>query len=237
MNVAMKDKRVREAIALSIDKEAIINDVMGGGAVARQLVGPSATGYNKNLQPYPYDPKRAKELIAQAKADGVPVDAPLTNYVRRAYIVGLEDATEAIAQGMVEIGLVNTKTRGVETAAHAEIWGANTGTPIDPNRGMLGTHSHGNELMDYSSTVQAYYTCKARNSVVCDPVLEDMQAKALPLKGAERQKAYEDIAKYINDQFYTVPIGHPNYYYGLSNKVDWKPRLDAFIMVKEMKLK
>ena len=67
--------------------------------------------------------------------------------------------------------------------------------------------------------------------------LEEMQAKALPLKGAERQKAYEDIAKYIYDQFYTVPIGHPNYYYGLSNKVDWKPRLDAFIMVKEMKLK
>jgi peptide/nickel transport system substrate-binding protein len=237
MNVAMKDKRVREAIALSIDKEAIINDVMGGGEVARQLVGPSATGYNKNLQPYPYDMAKAKQLIAAAKADGVPVDAPLTNYVRRAYIVGLEDATEAIAEGMVQIGLINTKTRGVETAAHAELWGANTGAPIDPNRGMLGTHSHGNELMDYSSTVQAYYTCKARNSVVCDPALEEMQAKALPLKGAERQKAYEDIAKYINDQFYTVPIGHPNYYYGLSNKVDWKPRLDAFILVKEMKLK
>jgi peptide/nickel transport system substrate-binding protein len=238
MNVAMKDKRVREAIALSIDKDAIINDVMGGGEVARQLVGPSATGYNKNLEPYPYDPKRAKELIAQAKADGVPVDAPLTNYVRRAYVVGLEDATEAIAQGMVEIGLVNTKTRGVETAAHADIWGANTGPgSIDPNRGMLGTHSHGNELMDFSSTVTAYYTCQARNSVVCDQTLEQMQAKALPLKGAERQKAYEDIAKYIYDQYYTVPIGHPNYFYGLSNKVDWKPRLDAFIMVKEMKLK
>jgi peptide/nickel transport system substrate-binding protein len=237
MNVAMKDKRVREAIALSIDKEAIINDVMGGGEVARQLVGPSATGFNKNLQPYPYDMAKAKQLIAAAKADGVPVDAALTNYVRRAYIVGLEDATEAIAQGMVEIGLINTKTRGVETAAHADIWGANTGAPIDPNRGMLGTHAHGNELMDFSSTVQAYYTCKARNSVVCDPTIEDMHAKALPLKGAERQKAYEDIAKYIYDQFYTVPIGHPNYYYGLSTKVDWKPRLDAFIMVKEMKLK
>jgi peptide/nickel transport system substrate-binding protein len=234
-NVAMKDKRVREAIALSIDKEAIIKEVMGGGEVARQLVGPSATGYNQNLEPYPFDVPKAKQLIAQAKADGVPVDAPLTNYVRRAYVVGLEEATEAIAQGMVEIGLVNTKTRGVETAAHAEIWGA--GQPIDENRGMLGTHAHGNELMDYSSTVTSYYTCKARNSVVCDQALEEMHQKALPLKGAERQKAYQDIAKYINDQFYTVPIGHPNFYYGLSNKVEWKPRLDGFILVKEMKLK
>ncbi|MCC7367148.1 MAG: hypothetical protein IT306_01925 [Chloroflexi bacterium] len=237
-NVAMKDKRVREAIALSIDKEAIIKDVMGGGDVARQLVGPSATGYNPDLQPYAFDMAKAKQLIAQAKADGVPVDAPLTMYVRRAYIVGLEEAAEAVAQGMVEIGLVNAKTRGVETAAHQEIWGANTGPgSIDPNRGMLGTHAHGNELMDYSSTVTAYYTCKARNSAVCDEKLEEMQQKALPLKGTERQKAFQDIAKYIHEQFYTVPIGHPNFYYGLSTKVEWKPRLDGFIMVKEMKLK
>jgi peptide/nickel transport system substrate-binding protein len=237
-NVAMKDKRVREAIALSIDKDAIIKEVMGGGDVARQLVGPSALGHNPNLQPYPYDMAKAKQLIAEAKAAGIPVDAPLTNYVRRAYIVGLEEATEAIAQSMVEIGLVNTKTRGVETAAHQELWGANTGPgSIDPNRGMLGTHAHGNELMDYSSTVTAYYTCRARNSVVCDETLEQMHQKALPLKGAEREKAYQEIAKYIHDQVYTVPIGHPNFYYGLSTKVEWKPRLDGFIMVKEMKLK
>ena len=61
--------------------------------------------------------------------------------------------------------------------------------------------------------------------------------KALTLKGSEREEAYQEIAKYIHEQFYTVPIGHPNFYYGLSSKLDWKPRLDAFIMVKEMKLK
>jgi len=237
VNPTLKDMRVRQAIALAIDKDAIINEVMGGGDVARQLVGPSATGYNANLQPYPYDLAKAKQLIAEAKAAGVPVDAPLTMYVRRAYIVGLEDAAEAIAQTMVEIGLTGTKTQGVETAVHAELWGANTGNGVDPNRGMLGTHAHGNELMDYSSTVTSYYTCKARNSTVCDQTLEDMHAKALPLVGAARQKAYEDIAKYIHDQYYTIPIGHPNFYYGVSSKLDWKPRLDGFIMLKEMKLK
>jgi len=237
VNPTLQDKRVREAIALSIDKDAIITEVMGGGDVARQLVGPSATGYNANLQPYPYDLNRAKQLIAEAKAAGVPVDAPLTMLVRRAYIVGLEDAAEAIAAVMVQIGLTGTKTQGVETAVHADLWGANTGNGIDPSRGMLGTHAHGNELMDYSSTVTAYYTCPARNSTVCDQTLGAMHAKALPLTGAARQKAYEEIAQYIRDQFYTVPIGHPKFYYGLSSKVDWTPRLDGFIMLKEMKLK
>jgi ABC-type transport system substrate-binding protein len=91
--------------------------------------------------------------------------------------------------------------------------------------------------MDYSSSVTSYYTCAARNSTVCDPVVAEMHAKALPLTGAERVKAYQEIAKYIHDQYYTIPIGYPNYYYGVSPKLDWKPRLDAFIMVKEMKLK
>jgi peptide/nickel transport system substrate-binding protein len=234
----LKDIRVRQAIALSIDKEAVINDLMGGGTVARQLVGPASVGYNKNLEPYPYDKAKAKELIAAAKADGVPVDLPLTALVRRAYMVGLEDAAEAIMQGLVEIGLPNSQVRGLETAAHSEIWGANQGDgKIDPTRGAVIPHSHGNELMDFSSTVTSYYTCSARNSTVCDSVIADMHAKALPLKGAERQKAYEDIAKYIHDQYYTIPIGYPNFYYGLSPKVEWKPRLDAFIMIKEMKLK
>jgi peptide/nickel transport system substrate-binding protein len=234
----LKDIRVRQAIALSIDKDAVINDLMGGGTVARQLVGPASVGYNPNLEPYPYDPAKAKQLIAAAKADGVPVDLPLTALIRRAYMVGLEDAAEAIMQGLIEIGLPNSQVRGLETAAHSEIWGANQGDgKIDPTRGAVIPHSHGNELMDYSSSVTSYYTCPARNSTVCDPVITDMHAKALPLKGAERQKAYEDIAKYVHDQYYTIPIGYPNFYYGLGTRVEWKPRLDAFIMVKEMKLK
>ena len=64
-----------------------------------------------------------------------------------------------------------------------------------------------------------------------------IEVKITPERGGGFDRLAERIAKYINDQVYTVPIGHPNYYYGLSPKVDWKPRLDAFVMVKEMKLK
>jgi ABC-type transport system substrate-binding protein len=49
---------------LSIDKEAIIDDVVGGGAVARQLVGPASIGYNSNLEAYPYDMAKAKQPLS-----------------------------------------------------------------------------------------------------------------------------------------------------------------------------
>jgi len=43
-----------------------------GVTVARQMVGPSAFGYNPKLEPVPYDPAKGKQLIAEAKAAGVP---------------------------------------------------------------------------------------------------------------------------------------------------------------------
>ena len=232
---AMKDKRVREAIALSVDKQAVIDDIMGGGTVAHQLVGPSAVGHNASLQPYPYDPNRAKQLVAEAKAVGVPIDSPITNYARRAYVVRLEEATEAITEMMLQIGLPNVQTRILETAAHAEIWGADK--PIPPERGMIGTHVHGNEIMDYSATISTYYGCNGRLSTFCDPKIDEMHNAALPLTGEERAKAYQELARYIHEQVYTVPIGHPNFYFGLSKRLEWQVRLDGFMLLKEMTLK
>jgi hypothetical protein len=64
-----------------------------------------------------------------------------------------------------------------------------------------------------------------------------MHKAAVQLVGEPRVKAYQEIAKYVYDDFGTVPIGQPTYYYGLSQRLDWAARLDTFILVKEMKLK
>jgi peptide/nickel transport system substrate-binding protein len=234
-NPALKDRRVREAIALAIDKNALINDILGGGTVARQLVGPSAVGYNPELQPFPYDPERAKQLVAEARAAGVPVDTPLTNYARRGYLTHIEEAAEAVTEWLHQVGFTNVTTRLLETAAFTEMWGAPK--PIPPERGMIGTNGHGNEIMDFSTTVNTYYTCAGRLSVMCDPKLDEMHSKALPLTGEARVKAYQEIAKYANDQVYAIPVGQPTFYYALSARVNWKSRLDGLILLKEMTLK
>jgi peptide/nickel transport system substrate-binding protein len=63
----LADRRVREAIALCIDREAIIKELYAGsGVVASQWVGPDGFGHNPQLQPYRYDPRRARELLTQA---------------------------------------------------------------------------------------------------------------------------------------------------------------------------
>ncbi len=232
---ALADPRVREAIALAFDKSEIINDIMGGGEVAAQIVGPSALGFNDSLQPYPYDPERAKELIAEAKADGVPVDAPLTVAAREGFILRADESIQLIAQALTEIGLTNVSSEMRETAVFEEAWTAGYDA-IDPDRGMLGLQSHGNELMDYSSSVEGYYSCRGATSAYCDDELDAMLAEANQLSGDERDAALQEIAAYVYEEIPVVPIGQPNFYFGLVENMDWTPRLDGFLLVKEMTL-
>ncbi|MGB8622091.1 MAG: ABC transporter substrate-binding protein [Paracoccaceae bacterium] len=73
------DKRVRQAANYAINKKALVNDVLEGTAdVAAGPTPPAfAWAYNKDLDPYPYDPEKAKALLKEAGAEG----ASLTFYV------------------------------------------------------------------------------------------------------------------------------------------------------------
>jgi peptide/nickel transport system substrate-binding protein len=63
-----KDVRVRQALNYAIDKESINKDfLLGYGAVMDAQIPQKGTfGYNPNLKPYPYDPDKAKALLAEA---------------------------------------------------------------------------------------------------------------------------------------------------------------------------
>ncbi len=61
------DKRVRQALTMAIDKQAIINAIFqGAGKVAKNPIPPTLWSYNDEVQDYPYDPEKAKQLLAEA---------------------------------------------------------------------------------------------------------------------------------------------------------------------------
>jgi peptide/nickel transport system substrate-binding protein len=61
------DKRVRQALNYAVNKEAIVRDVLKGtGSLSRGPVLPATWGADSGLKPYPYDPERAKKLLAEA---------------------------------------------------------------------------------------------------------------------------------------------------------------------------
>jgi len=75
----MADKRVRQAINYAIDKKTLVENVLQG--TAEVAAGPTppafAWAHNDALEPYPYDPAKARALLKEAGHDG----AELTFYV------------------------------------------------------------------------------------------------------------------------------------------------------------
>lgn len=63
----LSDKRVRKALAYAIDVNEIIETVYSGmGTPYASPVHPSFAFYHKNLNPIPYDPEKARELLREA---------------------------------------------------------------------------------------------------------------------------------------------------------------------------
>ena len=66
------DVRVRQAVNYAVNKESLVNDVLQGTAdVSAGPIPPAFNwAYNDDVQPYPYYPEKAKELLAEAGAEG-----------------------------------------------------------------------------------------------------------------------------------------------------------------------
>ena len=99
----LQDIRVREAISLAIDREAIASRVMGGLAEpANQLVPAGWFSHNPDIDPIKADVERAKELMAEAgygDGFGLTVHGPNDRYVND------EKVVQAIAQMLSRIGI------------------------------------------------------------------------------------------------------------------------------------
>ncbi|MCB2108163.1 MAG: ABC transporter substrate-binding protein [Rhodobacteraceae bacterium] len=63
----LTDVRVRQALNYAVDKQRIVDAIMAGhGRVASQTAAANAFGFDPQIEPYPYDPDRARQLLAEA---------------------------------------------------------------------------------------------------------------------------------------------------------------------------
>ncbi len=97
------DIRVRQAIYMAINEEEIIEKIMRGHATpAAQIPDPATIGHNPDIKRLPYNPEKAKELLAEAGySDGftITLAGPNDRYVQD------EKIAEAVVKYLAKIGI------------------------------------------------------------------------------------------------------------------------------------
>jgi peptide/nickel transport system substrate-binding protein len=220
----LNDKRVRLAINYAIDREALKSVLSKDVIPAAQIVVPGIVGHNTKLKPYPFDLAKAKKLIAEAKAAGVPVDKELEIVGRtNIYPNGTEHMEATMA--MLQAAGFKVKLRMLEVAEWLDI----LTKPYAEDRGpVLLQEQHDNNNGDAVFSVFNKFACKGAQSVTCDEKLDEMIAKASALSGDERRKTWEEVLRIIHeDNVSDVWMYHMVGYSRVGSRVNFKPSIST----------
>ena len=145
----LRDVRVRQAISLAINREALTGRLLNGQArPAGQLLPPGFFGTSDKLPPPPFDPARSRTLLAEAGyADGFGMVLAATN---DRYPKDIEVA-QAIGQMLARVGIavrveampsamVFTRANRLEFSAMILGWIAASGEATSPMVALLATY-------------------------------------------------------------------------------------------------
>jgi peptide/nickel transport system substrate-binding protein len=213
---ALQSRLVRQAITHAIDVDAMIEHLFQGQAVRQQgqPTHENTFGFNPDRQNLPYDPERARELLAEA---GYPNGFDATfKYTGANSEIGefiaaeLENVGIRINQVVLEPGEFLNQLSRLELR------------DMFYSGGLSPPDAH----FPFTS-----YICDFRYSYWCQPEYDDLMNRAqFTIDEEERRSLYQQAIDILMDDFALVPLYMPNDLYahkaGLTN---WVPHMDQFL--------
>jgi peptide/nickel transport system substrate-binding protein len=220
------DVNVRRALNLAVDKDAIAESTFGGFATvdSGQVLSPSILGYNEALEPYAYDPEEAQRLLEEAGAAGATIQlvGESGRWLRD------RELLEAIAGYWREVGL-EVQLEILEFDAYLDVL-------FDrENRADSIYVSSSNDLLDPDRQLATYYEAGGIGSSNTNEEMAALIADGRSeLDPEARQGIYEQALQIAYDEAYFVWLVNNEDIYGLSERLQWSPRVDAKLLVMEM---
>lgn len=227
-----KSQLVRKAANYAVDKHALLAKLYNGfGTIAKcQIMGPATFGYNPHLQPYPYDPAKAKALLAQA-GDPHPSVTLIGDSTNR-WLKDVE-LEQALAGYLQNVGFtVNVKLADFTTYLNELFPKTNNATVARPDAIFV---SHDNVLGDADVTFSTYYQSTGAGASTSNPQIDKLVASArTELNPAKRLAAYQQVNSIGCAQADFLFLFNLDNVYGTTTDLNWQPRYDAMILVKTM---
>jgi peptide/nickel transport system substrate-binding protein len=207
----LKDAAVRQALNYAIDKEAIIKSILqGNGSISQgQLIGKDGFGFHPGLKAYPYDPKKAKELLAAA---GFPNGFEMTFHASQGRYPKDKDVAEVVSAQLAQVG-VKAKIEYLENAVFSEMSQKGTIGPIN----IYGWQYM--PAMDISQPIP-FFMCSTPRKNFCDQTLDSSVEDMLrTVDQGERARRSEHLAEVLRETAPVIFLWQFHSLYGIQSHV------------------
>jgi peptide/nickel transport system substrate-binding protein len=229
------DKRVRLAIAHAIDGDSIVKNLFQGIPGRYAKLSPGELGYDPDLKPYPFDPKKSKELLTQA---GYPKGFEMPLYYFAGRIAGQKETAEAVSLYLSAVGIA-CKVQGIEGAQMLDkvrAW------HDDPKAVFVGlTTVPMAHLPEPTEALNTAYYSKQRMAVYfnseLDSLIEKIQAT---MDNTKRGELIKQALRIIHEDVATIQIFMATDVYAMKPNIEFTPtkkNREPLMLIKDVRIK
>jgi peptide/nickel transport system substrate-binding protein len=228
----LADKRVRQALHYALDINSIIRNLYAGqGKPFSGGVADTDFGYNASLKPYPFDPAKAKQLLAEA---GRPGGIDVSLHAGSGTMVNDKFLLETIADMWGKAG-IRARIDMMEMGARQRMLNERT---VPPNGLLLGNPQ--STLLDADGSLWRLWHPNGFNgkywagSQPGHRFYELMEQARYSLDQGKRRTLYAEATQIVHDEKPWLELFQEVIVYGVSRRVAFKPRADYRLIVAEM---
>jgi peptide/nickel transport system substrate-binding protein len=204
-----QDKRLRQALSLSVDRDAL-NQVVFEGAFAagNQPVPPTSPWYDDRFPVPERDVEAARALLAEAgHADGIALSVQVANNPVQTQVM-------EVVQAMAAEAGINISIRATEfaTLLQQQTAGEYQGSQV----GWSGR-------TDVDGNIHQFVTCEGgiNDSKFCDPqVDEHLNAARVSNDVAIRKESYDAAREILNDELPIIYLYHPSWIWAMNANIE-----------------
>jgi dipeptide transport system substrate-binding protein len=211
------DKRVRQALNMAIDKDSIISAVyQAAGKPAKNPIPPTIWSYNDAIPAYPYDPEKAKAMLAEAGVTNLSTDLWYMP-VQRPYNPDAKKIAELMQADLAKIG-VTAELKTFEWGEYRKRLQAG-----EHQMGLLGWTGDNGDPDNFMGVLLSCGSAREGGQNIakwCNEEFSKLIADAkLTADVAKRTELYTKAQEIFHEEAPWLPIAHSVVYMPMSKKV------------------